>query len=118
MLYDVLPKVSLRHVAARLNVSHSTLNRILKSRSNIERATMENESGSRKRKRAGKKEVVSKAFLQVRKKDTRLLLRQKAEDLAKKMGKGDFVATKGWFKRWKKRETISFIKTLRRARKS
>lgn len=116
--YDMLPKISLRDAAARLNVSHCTLNRILKNRSNIERAIMDNESDSRKRKRAGKEEVVDKAlkewFLQVRKKDARIngpLLRQKAEDLAKKMGKDDFVATEGWFQRWKKRENISFIKT-------
>ena len=116
--YDVLPKIGLRDAAARLNVSHSALNRILKDRSNIERATMENETSSRKRKRAWKEEVVDKAlkewFLQVRKKDARIngpLLRQKAEDLAKKMGKDKFVATEGWFQRWKKRENISFIKT-------
>lgn len=34
----------------------------------------------------------------------------KKEDLAKKMGKDNFVATKEWFQRWKKRENISFIK--------
>ncbi|XP_025193423.1 tigger transposable element-derived protein 6-like [Melanaphis sacchari] len=79
---------------------------------------MDNESDSQKRKRAGKEEVVDKAlkewFLQVKKKDAYIngpLLRQKAEDLAKKMGKDDFVATEGWFQRWKKRENISFIKT-------
>ncbi|XP_016659159.1 tigger transposable element-derived protein 6-like [Acyrthosiphon pisum] len=116
--YDMLPKISLRDAAARLNVSHYILNRILKNHSNIERAIMDNESDSRKRKRAGKEEVVDKAlkewFLQVRKKDARIngpLLRQKAEDLTKKMGKDDFVATEGWFQRWKKRENISFIKT-------
>ncbi|KAL4107979.1 hypothetical protein QTP88_018247 [Uroleucon formosanum] len=38
------------------------------------------------------------------------LLRQNAEDLAKKMGKDDFVAAEDWFYRWKKRENISFIK--------
>jgi len=26
------------------------------------------------------------------------------------MGKDDFVATEGWFHRWKKRENISFVK--------
>lgn len=48
------------------------------------------------------------------KKDARIndpLLRQKAEYLAKKMVKDDFVAMEGWFQRWKKRENISFIKT-------
>jgi hypothetical protein len=46
--YDGLPKIILRDAAARLNVSHCTLNRLLKSRSNIERAIMDNESDSRK----------------------------------------------------------------------
>ena len=70
--YNVLPKISLNDSAARLNVSYSTLNMIFKNHSNIERATMENESGSRKRNRTGKEEVVDKAskewFLQVKKK--------------------------------------------------
>lgn len=47
----MLPKISLSDVA-RLNVSHSTSNRNLKDSSKIERATSENESGSRKTKRA------------------------------------------------------------------
>jgi hypothetical protein len=117
--YDGIPKISLRDAAARLNVSNCTLNRILKNRSNIERAIMDNESDSRKRKRSGKEEVVDKAlkewFLQVRKKDARIngpLLRQKAEDLAKKMEKDDFVATEGWFQRWKKRETSASLKHM------
>ncbi|XP_025409558.1 tigger transposable element-derived protein 4-like [Sipha flava] len=52
-------------------------------------------------------------FTKVREKYARVigpLLRQKAEDLAKKMGKDDFVATEGWFHRSKKRENISFVK--------
>jgi len=74
----VLPKISLRDVAARLNVSHCTLNRILKNRSNIECATMDNESGNRKRKTAGKEEVIDKAL--------------------KKQGEADFSAAQLWFK--------------------
>jgi len=38
------------------------------------------------------------------------LLRQKAEELAEKMGKVDFKATEGWFHWWKKRENICFQK--------
>lgn len=71
--HDVHPKICLRDATASLNNSHSTLNRILNGHSNIELATMENESGSQKRKRAAKEEVVDKAlkewFLKVRKKD-------------------------------------------------
>ena len=35
-------------------------------------------------------------------------MRQKAEDLAKQMKKTNFVATDGWFQRWKKRENIVY----------
>jgi len=39
------------------------------------------------------------------------LLRQKAEELAEKMGKVNFEATEGWFHQWKKRENIFTKKT-------
>lgn len=62
---------------------------------------------SRKRKRCGKGEHVETAlkewFTSVREKDTRVhrpLLKRNAEQLAQRMGKQDFVATDGWFKRW------------------
>ncbi|KAL4123077.1 hypothetical protein QTP88_015309 [Uroleucon formosanum] len=58
-------------------------------------------------KRAGKEEEVEEAlkqwFTKVREKDDRVtgpLLRQKAEELAKKMGKDDFVATKVAARSW------------------
>ena len=35
-------------------------------------------------------------------------MRQKAEDLAKQMKKTNFVATDGWFQRWKKWENILY----------
>jgi hypothetical protein len=53
-------------------------------------------------------------FTDVREQDARVdgpLIRQKAEELAKKMGKDDFVATEGWFHRWKKRENIIYKRT-------
>jgi hypothetical protein len=53
-------------------------------------------------------------FTNVREQDTRVdgpLMRQKADELAKKMGKDDFVATEGWFRRWKKRENIIYKRT-------
>ncbi|XP_025417108.1 tigger transposable element-derived protein 6-like [Sipha flava] len=68
------------------------------------------------RQLGGKEEVeeaLKQWFTKVRQKDVRVtgpLLRQKAEDLAKKIGKDNFVATEGWFHRWKKRENISFVK--------
>jgi hypothetical protein len=53
-------------------------------------------------------------FTNVREQDARVdgpLMRQKAEELAKRMGKDDFVATEGWFHRWKKRENIIYKRT-------
>ncbi|GLV44530.1 cag [Carabus blaptoides fortunei] len=50
----------------------------------------------------------------VREHDARVdgpLMRQKAEELAKKMGKKHFVATEGWFHRWKKRENVVYKRT-------
>lgn len=58
-------------------------------------------------------------MVQLMKKNTRInnpFLRQKAEDLAKKMRKDDFVATEGWFQR-RKKDTISFIKAYGEQRK-
>jgi len=115
--YDQLPKMGQRDAAVRLNISQSVLGRILKNREDIECEALQNESQSRKRKRCGKDDTVERAlkewFVKVRNKDARVsgpLLRQKAEELAEKMGKVDFKATEGWFHRWKKRENICFQK--------
>ncbi len=40
---DTLPKFSLRNATGQLNISHCTLSRILKDRSSIEQASLENE---------------------------------------------------------------------------
>ncbi|CAI6366965.1 unnamed protein product [Macrosiphum euphorbiae] len=115
--YDELPKMSQQQAACKLNVSQSLLGRMLKIRQEIENASLENVNSNRKRKRVGNEEEVEEAFKQwftkVGEKDIRVtgpLLLQKAEDLEKKMGKEDFVATEGWFYRWEKRENISFVK--------
>lgn len=53
-------------------------------------------------------------FENVREHDARVdgpLMRQKAEELANKMGKENFIATEGWFHRWKKRENIVYKRT-------
>ncbi|KAF2888924.1 hypothetical protein ILUMI_17249, partial [Ignelater luminosus] len=55
-------------------------------------------------------------FLDVREQDAGVdgsFMRQKAEQLAKAMGKDNLLAIKGWFHRWKKRETIGIIRTLK-----
>ena len=36
------------------------------------------------------------------------LLKEKAEDLAKKLGRTNFVATEGWLSRWKARHQIRY----------
>lgn len=104
--YDSLPKMSQTMAAQKLGISQSCLSKLLKNRQTLEAAPVRNESCSRKRKRAGKDEDVESAlfqwFTQVRQQDARVngpLMRQKAEELAKKMGKTDFVATDGWFSR-------------------
>ena len=83
----------------------------------LKRAFLENEDLTRRRRRTGKEQLVEVAFkewfLKVRDRDGRLdgpLLSEKAEELAKMLGKNDFVATEGWFQRWKKRENISWGK--------
>lgn len=58
VIKDVLPKTSFSDAVVQLNASHSTQNKILKDRSNIERVTLENERSRRKSKRAWKNEVV------------------------------------------------------------
>ncbi|KAE9537667.1 hypothetical protein AGLY_006690 [Aphis glycines] len=100
-----------RDAAVRLNVSQSVLGRILKNREDIECEALQNE------KKCGKDDAVERAlkewFVKVRNKDARVsvpLLRQKAEELAEKMGKVDFKATEGWFHRWKKRKKNCFQK--------
>jgi hypothetical protein len=69
----------------------------------------------RKRERSGKDNQVESAlkiwFSKVREKNAPIngpIMCQKAEELAKTMGKEDFVATDGWFNRWKRRENIVF----------
>ena len=68
-----------------------------------------------KRRLTGKNAEVESAlklwFTNVRENDAGIngpLMRQKAKDLAKQMKKTNFVATDGWFQRWKKRENIVY----------
>ena len=95
-----------------------------KNRKDLERNFRDNENLSAKRKRNGKDKEVESAlklwFTNVREMDARVdgpLMRQKAEDLAVKMGKNNFVATDGWFNRWKKRENIVYKKNTWRAKR-
>lgn len=116
--YCKLPKTSQRNAASQLGVSQPLLCKILKNKDSILSLSKCNENVDSKRNRSGKDPQVESAlklwFKNVREKDARVdgpLMRQKAEDLAKKIGKQDFKATDGWFNRWKKRENIVYKKT-------
>ena len=106
---------SQRNAALQLQISQPLLCKLLKNRDIILRAAKENQNLNCKRFRGGKDNEVESAlklwFTNVREQDARVdgpLMRQKAEQLAKKMGKTDFVATEGWFHRRKKRENIVY----------
>ncbi|XP_071043153.1 tigger transposable element-derived protein 3-like [Parasteatoda tepidariorum] len=103
--YDKLPKMSQRNAAVQLKVSQPLLCKIMKI--SKKKCTL-NENLNCKRNRDGKDKEVESAlklwFTNVRERDAHVngpILRQKAEDLAAKLGKGNFVATEGWFHRWK-----------------
>lgn len=113
--YDKLPKMSQRRAAVHLKISQPLLCKILKNRSAIEKSALNNVNIDRKRVRSGKDSQVEAAlkiwFGRVRDKNGSIngtLIRQKAEEFAKEMGKENFTATDGWFHRWKKRENIVY----------
>jgi hypothetical protein len=115
--YDSLPKMGQREAAIKLEISQPLLCKLLKKRIEIENLAL-NKNPNIKRLRSGKEEQVESAlslwFTNVRKNDVRIngpILRQKAEDLAKKMGIDNFIASEGWFHRWKKRENIVYKQT-------
>ncbi len=96
-------------MAGQLDISRCTLHRILKDRSSIEQASLENGCVTRKRKQILKEEIVEVAlnewFLKIREKDARLdnpLFHEKAEQMVKTLGQPDFKVTEGWFQCWKK----------------
>lgn len=112
--YDLLPACSQRKAAAVLNISQPLLNKILRSRYEIEDAILENENTCRKRRRCGKDEEVERAlkiWFESSKDDyekiTGSMLMKKAEDLARDLGKSNFKASQGWLYRWMKRENLN-----------
>lgn len=116
--YEKLPKMSQRDAAARLQISQPLLCRILKNRENIRSAVNRNDNLSCKRHRSGKDRKVESAlkswFTEMCEKGVRIngpMMRRKAEEFAKEMGKNEFVATEGWFRRWKKRENVDYKST-------
>ena len=74
-----------------------------------------NENPCAKRNRCGKDQEVEAVlklwFTNVRERDARIdfpLLRKKAEDLASKLGKENFIVTEGWFQHLKKKQNIVY----------
>lgn len=118
--FDELPVMTQAQAAAKLQISQPTLCKLLQNREKIARLSSDsNVNKNRKRKRCGKDEDVETAlkewFTCVREKDARVngpLLKMKAEQLAQRMGKQDFVATDGWFRRWVARENIMYCKPV------
>lgn len=113
MMYNELcvSKLSQAEAALQLyNSGFAFLCKLLKSRYEIKTSCTDNESMTRKRKQSGKDEEVDRAlkkwFMNVQKEDV-LLMKQKAEELAQKIRKGNFHATNGWFSRWLKKENVT-----------
>ena len=107
--YDKLPKTSHHSAFVHLEIPQPLLWKILKNRSDIESSALTNENTDRNRARSGKDSQVESAlkiwFSNVREKNDSIygpLMPQKAEELAKTMGKEKFNATDGWLRRWKK----------------
>jgi hypothetical protein len=116
--------MSQRSAAVRLKFSQPLLGKIFKNRSDIETSALTNENMDRMRARSGKDSQVESAlknwFSNVREKNASINgphIRQKAEKLAKIVGKEKLSATDEWFNRWKKRENIVY-KRMHGAEKS
>ena len=96
-----------------MNVSQSFLHKLFKNLEDIEKKYSLNENPNTKQNCCGKNQEVETAlklwFANVRERDARIdgpLLPQKAEDLASKLQKENFITTKGWFQHWKKRQNL------------
>ena len=107
-----------RFLSKKFGLSKSYIGKILSSKETLRRdweKCAENGHGSpnRKRQRESKESEVDEAlkrwFTEARNRGLPCsgpLLKAKAEDLAKSLGKTDFVASDGWLSRWKARHGI------------
>jgi predicted XRE-type DNA-binding protein len=117
--FDKLPKMGQRSASQALKISQPLLCKILKERDQIFSESKQIGNLSYKRKRCRKNENVEQAlklWVTQTREEGRLLdnltMRKKAGEIALQMGKTDFVATDGWFGRWKKRESIDVQQEL------
>ena len=115
--YDALPKMSQESAANMLKIPRESLRKILSRRDEIIAAP---KSEIKRLGRVGKDVMVEdsliKWFDMVRDKNatiTHEILRDKAEELAKKLGHNEFKASSGWLTRLLKRRDISRKKLLR-----
>lgn len=114
-----LPKTSHRQLAEITKVPKSTIARLLAQEHELRKQWDlkggEAKSSSQKRKRDGKNPEVEEAltewFSAVQERGVSVsgpILKNKAEELAKKLGYEDFKSTDGWLSRWKSRKDIKF----------
>ena len=108
--YEKLRPISISEAATALGIARTSLGKLIRDEEMIRNSCGD---GERKRKRSGKDPAVDEAMVQwisaSREKNAPLsgpLVMQKAEEMAKKMGKETFKATNGWFERFKKREGL------------
>ena len=115
------PNSSQREFAEVFKIPRSTLTRLIKKEKEIRSSWREVTSHGHKpttklkRLRKGKEPEVDTALNQwfdaVTSKGEKLsgrMLKEKAEDLAKKLGHRHFIATEGWLSRWKARHHIRY----------
>ena len=106
---------SQRKLCELFGVPKSTVSKLLNEETLLtERWTLE-QAGLGKRKRDGKDPEVEEAlnlwFSTIITKGVRIsgpILKNKAKELAQMLGRSDFVATDGWFARWKTRHMIKY----------
>ena len=110
MKYDTLPKMSQESAAKELKIPRMTLRNILSKREAIIAAPKSDIKRSRVGKDAMVEDSLIKWFDMVIEKNANItheILRDKAEDLAKKLGHDEFKASSGWLSRLLKRRDIS-----------
>ena len=121
------PNSSQRELAEIFKIPRSTLTRLINKEEELRSRWCEvfchghKPAKKLKRLRKGKAPevdtVLNQWFGTVTSKGQKLsgpILKEKAEDLAKKLGHTNFVATEGWLSRWKARHQIRYIGHMER----
>ncbi|KAL4091075.1 hypothetical protein QTP88_025816 [Uroleucon formosanum] len=109
------PGTSQRKIAEKLCVPKSTVSKLLKEEVILRENFNSTQTGNQKRKREGKDpevdEALSEWFSLITSRGVRVsgpMLKCKAEELSRKIGNNQFIATDGWLSRWKNRHEIKF----------